>query len=208
MPTPLPTGAVIQVTILGTDGDANRRINVLHYQFTSSTGFPDYKDWLDTVLWPHLSQVNGILDQMKRSMCNACSIEQVWMQPVTPVRRLKLIKQYGQVGVVNLPQGPPNVAVTFTKYTESAARWGLGSFHFGGLCQNINNAGRVNDLGYGVQLDALANSLKQAVFLGASLVAVPVLYSGDEPQRVTEVIDVQWQKTIRVMRRRTLGVGI
>lgn len=208
MPYPINPGDIVQVTIVSKGPDAQVHLNVLHFKYANTASNPNFTDWVDTVLHPHLANAGKLLPAMTNVMANAYLITEVGYQIIFPGRYRKYVRVTNSQGQINGLPLPGNCAVTFTKRTNQARRWGIGSFHLGGLTNSINSNSEVDVVGFGANLDAIATQLRAAVVLNGNDIAIPVIFSPEFPNRVAEVEQTNWQRTMRVMRRRTVGVGI
>lgn len=208
MAYPINVDNVFSVTIRSGTPDGVTNLNVLHYRYIVSQSNPSFVDFIDTFVHPRLTLPGGIIPTMRGVYSNVCAIDEIWYQLISPTRYVKYTKEINLLGQVNSPAMPPNVAVTFTKSTELAKRYGIGSFHLGCLPENINDSGNVDQFTYATPLNAIAAAILAPITAGGTIYAVPVLYSPKPPFRTTEVQTVRYQRTMRVMRRRTVGVGI
>lgn len=105
---------------------------------------------------------------------------------------------------------PSNVAGVITKRSIFAGPHGHGSFHMSGLSAGDTN-GALLAGPYKVLLSVIAARLDDSISLsallsGASL--VPVIHDRASPATSAQWGEASVQDTARVMRRRTLGVGI
>lgn len=115
-----------------------------------------------------------------------------------------------------------NVAAVIEKYGADADRRSIGSFHLGGLSESMYSAGSFT-AGAVVKLEALATAIEANLTVPGSDPLNPVTYSPVILNRTKVVIDGKntWpitgykelagttvKDTVRVMRRRTKGVGI
>jgi hypothetical protein len=101
------------------------------------------------------------------------------------------------------------VAAVITKRTAFAGRWAVGSFHLGGLPQNAYVNGTLEPTfktSVGLVAAQLLEDITIAIVGGVyePVIVHPVAaHDGSTVLRETDV-----QDTLRVMRRRTVGLGI
>lgn len=169
----------------------------------------DYEDACNAILL-ELAGLGDLIDQLEALTVTGYSFIDHRIQRVYPVRNRQVINQLSTTGSVATTGSQVNQAAVITKYGNVAGRFAIGSWHQAGLpTAAFNSVGRVEE--------ATQTALKAAVdmltavgdiegFVGTS--ATPVLWSPLVPARVTPIVETVPQFTSRVMRRRTVGLGI
>lgn len=133
-----------------------------------------------------------------------------WFQVVWPTRIRK------NVVVSNLPgswagvNDSPNVAVSIERFAETSGRNSVGRVQLPASMAPADIAGGViSGAGYKAALDAHAVQMKTAVTtVPTGHVLSPVLWAKATAATFRPVIGSVRQETVRVMRRRTVGLGI
>lgn len=203
----LVTGDVIALTYNGEY--ANQQIrNVLHYRAanngTSATPEGDLLAICQDFADPLTNPITAALQ-------NCCVTDMAWTgvtaQRVFPTRTIMMTQNNSWPGGVAGTGLPPNTAAVVTKRTNTPGRRGVGSVHITAIDQNLVTNGVINDL---TTFDAFATALLAARTVAAiTLTLDPGLYNpGLLPFHFTRLFDTIAQDTIRVMRRRTVRVGI
>lgn len=209
MAYPIGTGSLIEVRVT-TEVAGQSCLNVLHYTVRAGaapiTNGPAYLDAINVLalnddgLWPLVLRMTG-------RMADPAVIRSVASQAVFPTRYRAVTRTSDRPGVAEEPAMPPNVALTITKATDSGARGSTGAFHLAGAPLSAATAGRWS-LGY------IGGTATLASLLFASFTPVdglgtldPVLWRRTPPGGTRPVVTTIIQPTVRVMRRRTVGVG-
>lgn len=202
MPTPLSNNATVQV-VINSALNGQAILNVLHYRFNGTA--PDYTLAMAS-LNAAIKGTGGIIDNLLSCMSNEAQIVSIWSQPIYPVRYRAVPEPVGGNGLTLGEAMPQNVAAVLTKQSESAERWGIGSFHIGGIARDSVTGGNIN-VGLTTPMNVLGLQLTQS-FEDGEFQFTPILWSPRTPARQTPWNLFKVQRTVRVMRRRTVGVGI
>lgn len=203
MARPLLNGSIVQVIV---ESQLNRQtmLNILHYRYDGSTA-PDY-----TVVCADLRDKLIDTDQLVLRMADCCSEEtffrRLYVQPVWTERLAAIVATTSFIGAVAGPALPQNCAGVITKRSDFATRWGVGGIHVGGLPITFGDKGELSAAAFPPFI-ALGDYCSQPVNAGGA-VWTPVLWNINQPDRVTVWDRFQLQETLRVMRRRTVGVGV
>lgn len=209
-PAPVAAGDIIQVIIKG-EANGQTLLNVLYYK--AKSGYPEdtYAEAMEE-LWAAIvvDDITSITDAMVPLMGNNTGINWVQCQRVYPTR------DYYYRGAADL-QGThaddcdaPNVSAVITKRSERSGRGRSGSFHLGGIANTTYALGKITPA---------AQSLLVTLAAGIELVQQETTDgTGYEPGMFnpelgaglnwSPIADTTVQETLRVMRRRTVGVGI
>lgn len=138
---------------------------------------------------------------------NTFNFDAVSAQRVYPIRTIRMQKLNSFPGGVVNDGLPPNVAVVVTKRTLTPGRPGIGSLHLSGTPDNVIVSGEVTNLTpYTlVGTEMIAARTVTAVAMGIE----PGLFNPTGPPSFfSRLFDAIAQRTSRVMRRRTVRVGI
>lgn len=204
MAAPLPANSIVQVTIQSRMNNQTL-LNVLTYQ-TGSVASVSYATTLDDLL-TQLKAAGSLIPAMGLCLNANCTITQLWAQPVYPDRLAPIFQSSGINGDQDSGYAlPQNQALVIEKIGDPATRWGRGSFHLGGLDGQAISVGTINPA-QDTLMRALADQLR-TVMTGGVVSFFPCLWSPKVPTRITRWNRYKVQQTARVMRRRTVGVGI
>lgn len=204
MPTPLVDNAIVQVNVFQTF-NGQRLINTLHYQYHHTGGAPDYEDAMNELL-DELFTAGDLVDDIHGLQPTVATLDYLTAQPVYPDRYTAVIRDYNAVGARGGDPAPQNLAAVITKTSALAKRYGRGSWHQGGLIAADNVNGNIS-FGLSGLLQQIATDILAERALATLGTMTPVLWSKKVPGRVTPIKGTIVQGSIRVMRRRTIGVG-
>lgn len=205
MPTALTNGSIIQVTWWQTY-QGQELLNVQNYRFAQGTPITDYRSELADLL--NLINAAGDISALQVLCCSTgWNQDFVTAQPIYPFRLALVNSNVNAPGVKAGTQAPANVAADITKQSDVAARYGIGTWHQGGLVASDVAGGMVSG-GLETLLGNLADKIIEVKTTASGGVYTPVLWGAANPLRVTEITDYELQTQSRVMRRRTVGVGV
>ena len=203
MAFPLQTDSITEVRIK-TLCFGQTCLNVLHYQYTG-TSVADYVDGVNELL--DGLQVNlGLVAKMRVILSTQHTQDSIDGQPVFPLRLASVTQLIDAAGLNGGTPLPQNIAAVVEKRTPVARRFGIGSMHLAGLTVDLTSKGQFT-----------AGALTQLGDIGTKMVAPvtvstgsfkPVLWNVKVFARATAITGFKAQRTVRVMRRRTVGVGI
>lgn len=202
----MPTGSCVEVVVRY--GVSNQQyMNVLHY-LTSGANSTDGAASI-TGLLAVINSNSGVLGKMSQCQAVNCIYGYLTGQMISAVRYVPVYAgQYtlhGQLsGTCNFPQS----SVTYTKRSQVASRHSLGSFHLGGIPDDMAAAGSVNDTTYSTTLNNLGTAVSAAVTVSGGLTFTPVILNRNAIGSSAVIASTAYQSTIRTMRRRVLGRGI
>lgn len=202
-----PVGSIVQLGI-ETVCNGQRMLNVLHYRVETESGEADVQAEQENFL-AQVNSVNGIIDDMKACLSNDVTVVQAVAQFIRAERWARSVLDIGEQGDSLLPCEAQNVAAVITKRTAFAGRWAIGSFHLGGLPSSAYVAGNL-DPTFKLDMEVLALQLLEPIvvpIVGGTYVPVLVHPLGEHGGS-TELASTEVQDTLRVMRRRTVGLGI
>jgi hypothetical protein len=184
-------------------------LNTMHFRYQSNITGNDNTSQFNNELLAKYSGPGGFLKTLTTLLGTDVMVDQHSFQVVYPNRYVADVELYGGPGMTPTPTCPCNTAMVFTKRSLFATRWGTGSWHQVGVPEAARiSAGKWDPPDVLVFRDALA-----LIMLGpqkgptAQGSLIPVVWGRGVPGRSSEIVKVDGQETIRVMRRRTVGVG-
>lgn len=186
-------------------------MNVLHYQVDQEGGTPvtNGYGWLQQLALWVANDADGVVDNMRERTCTAVQYTGVYAQKIRPTRYRAAYAPLTLTGdIPDEPISTQNQARVFSKLTELAVRGGTGSFHLAGFPATDIENGEFTPavlLGDGQLVNALEASITPVI--GQARVR-PVVWSGRPTSVMKPILDVEPQRTARVMRRRTVGLGV
>lgn len=204
MPTPLETGSIVQVVCYQTY-NGQLMLNTLHYKYTNTGGAPDYEDACNELL-DELFTAGDLRDDILTVLHTSASLDRITAQPVFPTRLTAINRNVNAAGLRGGDAAPQNQAAVISKTSVFATRYGRGSWHQGGLIAADNVAGKIS-FGLSGVLAQIASDILAERALATLGTMTPVLWSKKVPSRITPVKGTIVQPNLRVMRRRTIGVG-
>jgi len=132
---------------------------------------------------------------------------ETWIQVVSPTRYVKSVFAGGGAGTSNIDGHWANSAAVITRRGEEANRKNIGSVHICFPSEAAAVAGKV-PAGYKTDMGDFATQMRATQALaGLSVNMVPVLFHKGGTPNYSVIKSTIAQDTVRVMRRRTVGVG-
>lgn len=193
-----------------------RLLTVMHYAITIVPADPTYNIVQDDFS-VHLMAAGGFTDALKGCLNNSATVDFLRVQMVHPRQVLRdfAINLAGTAGATS---NAPNVAAVITKRTAHAGnhtkgvitnRGGVGSIHVGALPADAMDNGLIT-IPYAGLLGVLAIKSVQEVTLNGGGKAVPCLWhkKATFPPDYDRYTHFYIQPQVRIMRRRTVGLGI
>lgn len=200
--------AIGDVMLLSFSGSwhGQRVLNTFYYAITGIVGAPTnaaFQAAFDTAI-----SAGGNLQAKFLACCPVSyTLTERWIQTVAPLRLVKTINASGSPGSSAAPSTTANLAAVITRKGGVANRHNIGSLH---VPYGNADFGMANGIIGGVQkvaMDALAAQMTQVVTVGGLGTVTPVLWFKPSILNVAPIIQANTQTTVRVMRRRTVGVG-
>lgn len=186
-------------------------LNTCHYRYDANVGPGDDFEDFAPAMTARLNAADNVIDSMLDVLSNDITLEEIRLQPVHPVRYAPYVLEVNKVGQVATPAVPVNCAAVFTKRSLLATRYGIGSWHQGGIPAAVYN--RATGLFTFADLNVIATQLGNAFegnFIpdGMTGFVHGILWNYQTPLRITDIAEITPQLSARVMRRRTVGLGI
>ncbi len=202
----LNTGDILQIQYRGTLF-GQRVINSLHYRVYASSTTESY---VQACIDVGFAMYNGVITPglaLADAQAPEYNLDAIRVQKVNGIRGRYVDYQVNQPGVHAGECTTANVAAVITKRTDTASRRGLGSIHIPGI-PSVGYSGAKLTAAYKLKIDAVSARLINPFTVPAETTACqPILWAKltDPVYRVLTGTFVQ--TTLRVMRRRTFGVG-
>lgn len=205
---PVAIGDIIQV-IVNSRCEGQVIKNVLYYKSLAGRE-GTYQEGIDELLVGlTIDDVSSLTDAMTPLMGPNATIEFVQAQRVYPQRDIYVRRVVNQAGVHDDDCDAPNLAAVVVKQTERVGRGKSGTFHAGGLASTLYAKGEFTAPGQTL-LKVLADTLKidmvDAV-PGAGFRPGTFNPTLGTPDNFNPIVGTSVMPTVRVMRRRTVGVG-
>lgn len=156
-----------------------------------------------------VSNANSLLSKIRACQVDDVIYDKVRMQIIYPLRRPYDDKITVSNGTrINVDPAPPNVAAVINKQTDIQQRGRTGSLHIAGM-NSEDQANGVWTAAYITALTAVANAIPVDIpGAGVNATWTPYTWSRSQPGQPAVIIGALPMSTVRVMRRRTVGVGI
>lgn len=204
----LPVGTVVEITMVGQIFNQTT-MNVFHYVVGSSSTTVRYDTEMVDLLAQHWNNgVGTISEAIINSAPTAWTNTRMTAQAIHPERLVRITQLRGHEGVRDVAN-TANLQASITFQTERAGRTEVGGKRFvmcdsDSLEGNLTNAFKAFMTGIALECVADLN-----VAIGAG-VYQPVIYhrAGPPALKYSHIINAFVQDTTRVMRRRTVGLGI
>lgn len=202
-------GDVMQATI-GYKAAGQQLLMVRHYVCANLPVTPDYVAQLDLFVGElgiggNVNLVGALADCLHAD----AEITFIQVQQVGPIRRFYRRSAVSAFGTFAGDEYfPPNTSAVITLQPNNPGRGRSGSVHVGGL----STLAGTNEGLLSADLNVVLEALAETVLRGVGGVAPanywkPVMYQPDE-ETTNAIVGFALQPTLRVMRRRTVGLGI
>jgi hypothetical protein len=203
---PLNPGDIVELSMRFTLFN-QRLLTVLHFQANLGAPIADGIAALNTAAAQWVG-VGGANTQFLGLITGETTEDAVRMQVVYPVRRPYNETPVGNAGLYIGTCTAPNVAVVCTAVSLTAGRGKNGSFHVGGVPTAAYSGGLVTGPYINLVKTFASRSMDPLGVGGAGNNLNRVIWSKAKPTAASQILSNIVQGTIRVMRRRTVGVGI
>lgn len=213
MARPVALGAILELSLVGRHA-AQKTLNVLHYGISDMTGGPTVDgdlitDSLLNTYWNNLGP-GGILGKYLSCISDDFTLERIRTQWIHPTRySFTEIVPEEQIGAVVDPALPPNVSAVLGKRNESVGRHNRGSIHLPAVPSSWVENGLLTTASLAPHQELilmLKNSLNVTVGSGTATLR-PLIFNQTTPADSAGVSEMVAMPTIRIVRRRTVGVG-
>ena len=209
---PLATGDIVEI-IIRSDVLNQACLTVLHYKVGSTVFAGTYFAQLDEInAHFNVDAITSFPNALANVMAPNTTVSSLTIQRVYPTR--SPYKRYNATYAGNYPTGTcltPNISAVVTKQSEAAGRGRAGALHVPGISSDAILDGRLS-AGMRAAMDTFASFVDDPyVPVGGSLYMLtpgmfnPRLGAG---ANFKAVVTAYTEDTVRVMRRRTVGLGI
>jgi len=214
----IPIRSIMQVTY---EQQVNNQtiMNVLHY--TNMNDYPTKDpiavcDAMVNVL--KVTNTNPLVVAMKALQSVTLDYKHVHVQLIYPIRYVKRTGDMATNGDAAGLCNAQNVAFTITKKATFANRSGIGSFHLGGIGDGKYAEGLISP-GAFIELDGVAEQMliniaepvEGTTWFPCLANRTPIVGTDPVKYQISGSVPISYtvaQTTLRVMRRRTVGLGI
>lgn len=204
----LLAGDKVLLTVTGVLLD--QRIMMTFPYLCTEIGSSVQQDDAFTAFRNKLCEANGFMDKLMSVVPQNLTAIEMWFQVLWPVRWNKFIKTSTAAGGRSDDVAvTPNLAQVITRRADRSGRKYRGSVHIPFAITSENAANGVIDAGQLTLLGAFAGKVATEIVTASPTIHfAPSLFHrpiSADPDPVTEAFP---QATVRVMRRRTVGLGI
>lgn len=203
----IPSLAIIEVR-LSTQMSGQHMLNVWHYQtnFSIPQDGPTVYDAVHDFLC--VAGIDNMLSKYQAMTNTALDFTDLAVQCIYPIRNVARTYDIAEPGLVEGAPLPQNVQMSLLKQTDLAGRKYRGRMELVGFT--------VGDYAEGVWGEAILDAanlfklelLDPITFVNGTLQTLtPVLFHRATPSSPTPITSMSLKNTVRVARRRTVGVG-
>lgn len=199
-------GDVYEVTFRGSL-DGQLILNTFHYGCSVVGGIPTPTTFA-AAMDASISAAGGLASKFLACCPAAYVLNFIDYQDVAPVRYVKNTIAHGTGGTSGQDASTANLAGTVTRRGDLARRSNIGSLHVPYPNLDPGASGGLTSAALNTALNALALSMTLTLVLGGGVGTItPVLWKRPLATSVVPITQAFAQRTLRVMRRRTVGVG-
>jgi len=211
MARPVGSGAILEVTIDQTM-NAQTLLNIFHFRLQNTGSAIVDGDDVTGELALKVLGAPVLFPEALRALCPANWRWNSWRtQWINPTRYTTVSYDFGAgIGDALTSNTPQNVALVGTKKAVEANRHGIGSWHFGGLVGADLLNGVITATGR-TKMELIGDTMIQVIDVTAvpnALSLSPIIYNRVAPADSLRAVEYVIQNTVRVERRRTVGLGI
>lgn len=205
MPLAIPNGTLIEFRI-DTRFMNQQCLNVFHFVLDHVGGLPDYSAAMADFL-TEVQNVNKLYDKWQACVSSDVGHITLYAQAIFPTRyayvtAVPFIDQGGALAGAEAT----NCAVAITKRAITTGRHSHGVLHMFGVPQGFTLNSQLNGVGLPPFQDLVA-VINNNVVPAAGTIWRPVIFNKDAPADSQEVDNCVLADYLRVMRRRTVGLG-
>jgi hypothetical protein len=186
MAYPIPTGAIVAASWIG-NCLGQRTLTTMHFRMTNPTDLPDGQAALN-VLAAAIQGTGGLQAKLMAPMASNVEVLALRLQWIHPVRYI--FEQY----------------VTVERRGVVADRHNRGTLHLWGVPQDGFTGGLVSST-YTTAAGPFVGAQHVDIATVAQGRYIPIIFNRNAPDNSPEIESALQQGTIRIMRRRTVGVG-
>jgi len=201
----IETGALCQIRIVGTC-DNQQFISLFHYRFVDGPANPNGAQMLLDIL-NVFCPAGNVLEVYQNCIGQDIVDMEVyaqWIEPVRYVARRDINGPY--VGVAPFDTRSANISTAITKKGELANRHAIGTLHMPAVPDNMIDNGYVSAGGL-VDLQGLGDKMAVSLIVAGARQMEPCIYNRADYEQSVPIVSCSVQPTLRVSRRRTVGLG-
>lgn len=211
----MPIGSVVALTFRGEIFD-QQWISTFHYRVSQVSTNPTVLTDLSDILDDQNTRAGSLYNRFRLALPVSTAVQDIGAQQIKIARSIRRSIVPTATGGSRGAATTPNLAAVITKGTDSGDRGEVGSVHLPGVATDDMVDGEIIAALVAL-MEAIGESMRSKVFIAASgLEITPVLYHPDKKDAeghitrawfTTDIIRYIVQPQIRVMRRRTIGIG-
>jgi len=204
---PVAAGDIIQVLVEYRLNE-QRLFNTFHYRYDGVPVITDGVTALRELLVDlRTNATDGLLPSIVALQSDEVTYERGEIQKIFPTRYSPEYLALTETGGQAIPSYPPQVSLCVTKKIELAVKGKVGRVEIAGLPQDSSSVGIwANSVITAAQVLAVNMLYAPTVTSGGPF--TPVLYNRFAPAGSETLTNTFVQATVRVLRRRTVGLGI
>lgn len=203
----LVTGDIVSVTYWGTLF-SQRVMNVLKYRIGADSTDPTYQGAAAKLAFAMYSGPTSPGLAMLSAQGPEYKLDEVRVQKINGGRERYVSSFADLPGTYAGNCTSPNVSAVLIKKSAAITRRGLGTFHLPGIPEQGYTGGYLTPA-YQVKINQIGARLINVVTpILETMVAQPVIWTPADAQIYFPIISTTLITTLRIMRRRTVGLGI
>ncbi|HKY46322.1 MAG TPA: hypothetical protein VJM50_24730 [Pyrinomonadaceae bacterium] len=184
-------------------------LNILHYKCRNAPSVGDtYVEQLTQIMTNITTSPGSWYTKMLAAMSEDALVTQLTIQVVFPARRPYVRVGAGGGGGIAADALPPNSTAQITKRSEVAARGRAGHFALPAVPMTKVASGVLLPAYVLTELADLAAALQAPLNYGTFGDYDPVILNVAAPNSSPVILQCDVQQEVRIMRRRTVGLGI
>lgn len=204
---PVDIGDKYLVTIVG-ELDAQTTLNTFKYVVTVLTGTPTDLQ-ANQALHDRFVFADKVKDEFLGCVGTNFLLKQLWVQKVFPIRLRKQVYVVNEQGTLEDEQGTANLAAVITRTGGIANKQNLSSLHIPISTGPLAIANGIIQIDLKAAMTALCTQIVVPLVSTAPAITFdPSIWGADPSASPVPIVTAFPQDTVRVMRRRTVGVGI
>jgi len=202
-------GQIYQVTLVGALHN-QRTMNTFHYEVENVPAGGATVVQAAAALETAFEAAGGIIEKFLDCTPDNYTLAEMWIQCIGPTERyVKVVVPESLSGQWTEAAGTANLSAVITRTTEKSGRSQQSSLHIPIATGPDTIFGGNLDADLLFNLNALAAVIPAQFGVVPNLTFDPVIYHGPPPFLPADRIETATaQTTVRVMRRRTVGLGI
>lgn len=205
MAFPVSVGDIVEVRIRARQS-GQQLLNVLHYKVSTGSSFDGAVDFEEALAIINDGTI-GIITAYKAFANGDVFFSGMDMQLIYPTRYRSVSAAVGAFGLREGMAMPQNVQASVTRRVDEAGKSKTGRTELFGLITEDQEDGLLT-LDAVTLASTLAGKMSQNIELvTGTLVFQPIIYSRSFPLTSNPVVGYRVQDSVRVARRRTVGVG-